>query len=65
MFMPVMDGWTFLKERNDDPNLRRIPVVVFSGQADTERQILAEHAHFLKKPVSLEELTDVIEHVAA
>jgi CheY-like chemotaxis protein len=60
-----MDGWSFLREKNRDPRLQSIPVIVFSGQSETERQITSEHAYFLKKPVSLEQLTAVIRDVAA
>ena len=33
--MPVMDGWAFLAERNREPSLRSIPVIVVSCHRDT------------------------------
>jgi len=58
--MPVMDGWTFLQERDSDADLRSIPVIVFSGQHNVERQVIAAHATYLKKPFSLERLKDAL-----
>jgi CheY-like chemotaxis protein len=58
--MPVMDGWTFLQERDRDPDIRSIPVIVFSGQHNVERQVLAAHATYLKKPFSPERLKDAL-----
>src|SRR5262245_52735447 len=60
LVMPVMDGWTFLRERAADPELQRIPVVVISGSKDVEEQVIAEHATFLQKPLSLERLTEAM-----
>ena len=31
LFMPVLDGWEFLARRGNDPNLRRVPVMVVSA----------------------------------
>src|SRR5215208_4497205 len=31
LLMPVMDGWAFLRERQDDPRLSTVPVVVLSA----------------------------------
>ena len=31
LFMPVLDGWEFLARREQDPNLKRIPVMVVSA----------------------------------
>jgi len=59
LMMPVMDGWTFLQERDRDPELRSIPTVVFSGQHDIDRQTVAAHT-YLKKPFSLERLKDAL-----
>lgn len=56
--MPVMDGWTFLSERSRDQELRSIPVIVVSGQADIEGRVAASHATFLLKPVEPERLIE-------
>jgi CheY-like chemotaxis protein len=34
MIMPEMDGWEFLHQRRHSPDLRVVPVVVFSAVAD-------------------------------
>lgn len=34
LMMPVMDGWQFLKEKEHDPELAPIPVVVVSAAND-------------------------------
>jgi len=58
--MPVMDGWTFLRERNRNPDLESIPVVVLSGQSDIDDQVIAAHATYLRKPVSVERLNEAV-----
>ncbi len=61
LVMPVMDGWTFLSERNSDPRLRDIPVVVLSGQPNVADQIEANNATFVSKPVAAKQLLNVLE----
>lgn len=61
--MPVVDGWSFLSERNRDPLLRTIPVVVVSGQHNVADRVAAEHALYLQKPVLLERLIETMEHI--
>jgi CheY-like chemotaxis protein len=60
--MPVADGWMFLRERNSDPELETIPVIVLSGQSHVEEQVIAAHAT-LRKPLSPEHLTEVMHQV--
>jgi two-component system, chemotaxis family, chemotaxis protein CheY len=36
LMMPVMDGWSFLKERRKDPSLEKIPVVIITAAGDVE-----------------------------
>jgi CheY-like chemotaxis protein len=31
LMMPVMDGWEFLRERRKEPDLARVPVVLFTA----------------------------------
>jgi CheY-like chemotaxis protein len=40
MKMPVMDGWQFLRRRQESPDLADIPVVVVSTLADLDRERL-------------------------
>ncbi len=61
--MPVMDGWAFLGERNEDPTLRQIPVIVVSGERDSAKRVAEVGARFLAKPVVPERLLEMIEDV--
>jgi CheY-like chemotaxis protein len=62
LVMPVMDGWTFLKERNLDEELHSIPVIVVSGH-NVEKEVISEDAGYLAKPVSTERLTEALRQV--
>lgn len=57
LMMPVMDGWQFLEERKKDSKLCDIPVILCS--AAHER--MPEHIEFLKKPVDLKKLVEVLD----
>lgn len=59
--MPIMDGWAFLRERNSDPELRALPVIVLTGELGIEARLEAAHASYLKKPVRPERLIEIIE----
>jgi PAS domain S-box-containing protein len=54
--MPVLDGWAFLDERNRDPILCSIPVIVISGQRDQSQRAATMNAALLEKPVSPDDL---------
>src|SRR5262245_28401300 len=64
LVMPVMDGWTFLRERAGNPDLKPIPVIVISGSKDVKEQVIASQATFLQKPLSLERLTEAMRRSA-
>lgn len=61
--MPIMDGWAFLGERNRDPDLRSIPVIVLSGERDVEDRVAAAHASFVPKPFVPAKLLEAMAHV--
>ena len=63
LVMPVTDGWMFLRERNSNPELEAIPVIVLSGQPGVEEQVIAAHASYLAKPLSPERLTEMMHQV--
>jgi CheY-like chemotaxis protein len=63
LVMPVVDGWMFLRERNSNPELETIPVIVLSGQPDVEVQVIAAHASYLRKPLSPETITEAMHQV--
>src|SRR4051812_15772869 len=57
--MPVMDGWAFRREQQEDPKLADIPIVVLSGiEADHVRDMGA--AASFHKPVSFPEVIDAL-----
>ena len=58
--MSVMDGWTFLRERNRDRALRQIPVVVVSSRPNLSQEMAAAHASYLQRPVSSESLVEAM-----
>jgi signal transduction histidine kinase len=49
--LPVMDGWQVLAEREKDPVLRRVPVIVISGQRNVEERVASAHALWVGKPI--------------
>lgn len=62
LMMPVMDGFEFIDymKINDPRNL--IPIVVMSADNQAGKKALALGVeHFLKKPLGLDQLMDVIE----
>jgi CheY-like chemotaxis protein len=64
LVMPVMSGKEFLEAKAGDPSIADLPVVVLSAIADpaalaTDRRL----AGALKKPVTLDQLLDVIDTV--
>jgi CheY-like chemotaxis protein len=58
--MPVMDGREFLKLRAVDPILRKIPVVVVSGNIPSGELLVGINA-YLRKPVKVDRLIEIIE----
>jgi CheY-like chemotaxis protein len=62
--MPVMDGWSLLAERNRDPELRAIPVIVVSAHEDVERRVSLAHASYVRKPFIPSSLVATIERLA-
>jgi CheY-like chemotaxis protein len=65
LLMPVMDGLEFLRERQQRPQLAAVPVVVLSaGGLEALRDAVALRATAaLSKPVDLDVLSAVLEHV--
>lgn len=56
LMMPVMDGRGFLRERERDPSLNAIPVVIISATDDVPGGIVAA----LRKPVDLDDLNAIL-----
>lgn len=61
--MPVMDGYEFLKRRDADAALRKIPVIVLSAtdvMAAAELRAFHPEIHSLRKPINLRLLFGLI-----
>jgi CheY-like chemotaxis protein len=66
VMMPVMDGKEFRNQQRGDETLRGIPVVVLSAHADaTNYAEQMQAAGFLKKPVDLSTLLEIVEQFCA
>ena len=57
--MPVMDGWQFRREQQQNPDLAPIPVVVLSAAGDLRRRAGSlDAAALLEKPVEFDRLLE-------
>jgi CheY-like chemotaxis protein len=62
--MPIMDGWAFRSTQRRVPDLRAIPVIVVSADANLEAQAAAlDAAAVVRKPCDLDLLAQVISRV--
>ena len=66
IMMPVMNGWQFMDEQRRDPALATIPVVLISGDERLPEKASEAHvAGFLKKPMDLWALLEVVQRHGA
>jgi CheY-like chemotaxis protein len=57
LMMPVMDGWTFCEEREKDPSLAAIPIVVLSAVSRHDpRNTRMRAVEHLSKPLNIDKL---------
>jgi CheY-like chemotaxis protein len=64
--LPKMNGFEILREVREDPTLKQIPVVIFSGSANPNDKAtcLASGAEeFFEKPRDIEGFGELIEHL--
>jgi len=59
LWMPVMDGWEFLRRKTSDPNVAEIPVVVISAIPPVD---LDGVEAVLRKPIHLDQLMETVRH---
>src|SRR5690606_11903705 len=59
IMLPVMDGWTVLKQLKSNPQTKSIPVHLMSADRPNKRKIEESAVGFLKKPVNKQSLEDV------
>lgn len=60
LMMPVMSGWEFLQVQKKNEALSNIPVVVVSAAGEKAR--LTAATEFLKKPIDVDRLLEVVGH---
>lgn len=67
MMSSVLDGLSMSRKMHDDPNLRKIPIIMVTSIANTDYAVLFptdEYIHidgFMSKPISPDKLLDAIE----
>jgi two-component system, OmpR family, response regulator CpxR len=59
LWMPVMDGWEFLRRKKGDPDLANVPVVVISAIPPVD---LDGVESVLTKPIDLSQLMETVRH---
>jgi CheY-like chemotaxis protein len=66
MHMPVMNGRELLRRLRDEPGLAAVPIVILSGDATRDRDVLKGGASGLvSKPVSIEMLLATVRRFLA
>jgi CheY-like chemotaxis protein/signal transduction histidine kinase len=64
IMLPVMDGWTVLKELKADPSTSHIPVHMMSASEDFSQHITEKGAiGFMKKPVNKESIDEALNRI--
>ncbi|HMH22952.1 MAG TPA: response regulator [Puia sp.] len=63
MHLPVMDGSEVLKQLKSDPELRHIPVQIFSGYDLRKESLELGAFDFIKKPVTLTDMQDAVDKI--
>ena len=59
LWMPVMDGWEFLRRKKSDPDLANVPVVVISAIPPVDLDGVESG---LTKPIDLNQLMGTVRH---
>src|SRR5687767_10862391 len=62
--MPVMDGFDFLRLRNDDPELSAVPVVLVTNAKPHERPTIGVN-DVVRKPIDIDEILFAIKRYCA
>ena len=60
IMLPDMDGWEFLSRVKQLPDLQRIPVVIISIVADTDRGSALGASAVMQKPISRQDLYEAL-----
>jgi chemosensory pili system protein ChpA (sensor histidine kinase/response regulator) len=62
--MPVMDGFDFLRFRNEDPQLAAVPVVLVTNAKPHERPTIGVN-DVVRKPIDIDEILFAIKRYCA
>lgn len=65
LMMPIMSGDEFYREKQLDPQLAEIPVVVISADGNLARKASSLGGQYLAKPVRLDVVIDTVERHCA
>jgi CheY-like chemotaxis protein len=65
LMMPIMSGDEFYREKQADPQLADIPVVVISADHNLPRKATKFGGEYLAKPVKLDVVIDTVERHCA
>jgi two-component system KDP operon response regulator KdpE len=62
LMMPILSGWDVLRERQGDPNLSKIPVILISANRDPEIATAVDKGvcAFLPKPFDIGALSALV-----
>jgi len=60
LMMPIMNGQEFYVEKQLDPELASIPVVVMSAAGDARQKTLFHESEYLAKPVRMETILGAV-----
>jgi CheY-like chemotaxis protein len=61
LMMPVMDGWEFRRQQQQDAGLASVPVVIVSGDSSVAQNATSLRADgYLVKPINLDTLLETI-----
>jgi len=64
--MPVMNGYTFMGAKNDNPKFQSIPVIVLTAHPEKQPIFQLKNVRsYLIKPLNVEQLLDKINHFVA
>ena len=63
MRMPIMDGYDLMEKIRERSDLRKIPVIIISGEVDEARikELAMDKLELLEKPVDFKKFVDVVD----
>lgn len=67
LMMPILSGWDVLKERQSDPSLSRIPIIIVSANRDADLASAVDKGicAFLPKPFDIGALSALVRSCVA